>query len=41
MSTDAIVLLKADHQEIRKHFRKFDKAGENSSREGQDRQQAH
>jgi hemerythrin-like domain-containing protein len=27
MSTDAIVLLKADHQEIRKQFRKFEGAG--------------
>ena len=28
MSTDVIVLLKADHQEIRKQFRKFEAAGE-------------
>jgi hemerythrin-like domain-containing protein len=30
MSTDAIVLLKQDHQEIRKLFRKFEDAGENA-----------
>jgi hemerythrin-like domain-containing protein len=30
MSTDAIVLLKQDHQEIRKLFRKFEAAGENA-----------
>ena len=28
MSTDAIVLLKTDHQEIRAQFRKFEEAGE-------------
>src|SRR3978361_742480 len=28
MSTDAIVLLKADHQEIRKQFKRFTAAGE-------------
>ena len=28
MSTDAIVLLKQDHQQIRKAFREFEKAGE-------------
>jgi hemerythrin-like domain-containing protein len=30
MSTDAIVLLKKDHQEIRKAFAAFEKAGENA-----------
>jgi hemerythrin superfamily protein len=30
MSTDAIVLLKEDHQEIRRLFTEFDKAGENA-----------
>ena len=30
MSTDAIVLLKNDHKEIRKTFRDFQKAGENA-----------
>jgi len=30
MSTDAIVLLKKDHQEIRKVFNAFEKAGENA-----------
>ena len=30
MSTDAIVLLKADHKEIRKVFSDFEKAGENA-----------
>ena len=30
MSTDAIVLLKADHKEIRKVFADFEKAGENA-----------
>ncbi len=30
MSTDAIVLLKADHKEIRKVFRDFESAGENA-----------
>lgn len=30
MSTDAIVLLKKDHQEVRKVFRDFEKAGENA-----------
>ena len=30
MSTDAIVLLKDDHKEIRKVFRDFEKAGENA-----------
>ena len=30
MSTDAIVLLKQDHQEIRKVFRDFQQAGENA-----------
>ena len=32
MSTDAIVLLKNDHKEIRKAFREFEKAGENAHR---------
>jgi hemerythrin-like domain-containing protein len=31
MSTDAIVLLKADHKEIKKVFRDFENAGENAS----------
>jgi hemerythrin superfamily protein len=31
MSTDAIVLLKADHKEIRKVFRDFQAAGENAT----------
>jgi hemerythrin-like domain-containing protein len=31
MSTDAIVLLKNDHKEIRKVFRDFQKAGENAN----------
>jgi len=36
MSTDAIVLLKADHKEIRKVFRDFESAGENAHvRKGQ------
>src|SRR6478735_4482220 len=30
MSTDAIVLLKKDHQEIRKLFTRFEKAGEDA-----------
>ena len=30
MSTDAIVLLKADHKELRKVFTDFEKAGENA-----------
>jgi hemerythrin superfamily protein len=30
MSTDAIVLLKADHKEIKKLFREFEQAGEDS-----------
>jgi hemerythrin-like domain-containing protein len=30
MSTDAIVLLKDDHQQIRKTFRAFEKAGDNA-----------
>jgi hemerythrin-like domain-containing protein len=32
MSTDAIVLLKSEHQEIRKAFRAFEKAGENAEK---------
>jgi hemerythrin superfamily protein len=32
MSTDAIVLLKADHKEIKKVFREFEKAGENATK---------
>lgn len=36
MSTDALVLLKKDHQEIRKLFRDFERAGENANaRKGQ------
>ena len=36
MSTDAIVLLKQDHKEIRKLFREFQSAGENATaRKGQ------
>lgn len=31
MSTDAIVLLKADHKEIREQFRRFTDAGENAT----------
>ena len=31
MSTDAIVLLKADHKEVRKLFRQFEAAGENAT----------
>ena len=31
MSTDAIVLLKDDHKEIRKLFREFEQAGENAT----------
>jgi len=31
MSTDAIVLLKTDHQEIREQFRRFEQAGENAT----------
>jgi hemerythrin-like domain-containing protein len=31
MSTDAIVLLKTDHKEIRKVFRDFEQAGENAT----------
>ena len=32
MSTDAIVVLKADHKEIKKLFRDFEKAGENATK---------
>ncbi|PUA80146.1 hemerythrin domain-containing protein [Nocardioides currus] len=32
MSTDAIVLLKQDHQEIRRVFRQFQQAGENATK---------
>lgn len=32
MSTDAIVLLKADHKEIKAVFSKFERAGENATR---------
>jgi hemerythrin superfamily protein len=32
MSTDAIVLLKGDHKEIRKLFREFEQAGENATK---------
>ena len=36
MSTDAIVLLKQDHKEIRKLFREFEQAGESAQkRKGQ------
>ena len=31
MSTDAIVLLKADHKEVRRLFREFEDAGENAT----------
>ena len=31
MSTDAIVLLKADHKQIREQFRRFTAAGENAT----------
>ena len=34
MSTDAIVLLKDDHKEIRTLFREFEEAGENASSQG-------
>lgn len=33
MSTDAIVLLKQDHQQIRKLFRDFENAGENAEKQ--------
>jgi hemerythrin superfamily protein len=33
MSTDAIVLLKADHKEIKKVFREFQAAGENATKQ--------
>ena len=32
MSTDAIVLLKNDHKEIRRLFREFEQAGEDATR---------
>ena len=32
MSSDAIVLLKADHKEIRRLFREFEAAGENAAK---------
>jgi hemerythrin-like domain-containing protein len=32
MSTDAIVLLKADHKEVKKVFRQFEQAGENATK---------
>ena len=32
MSTDAIVMLKAEHKEIRKVFRDFEKAGDNATK---------
>lgn len=35
MSTDAIVLLKADHKEVKKVFRDFEKAGEDEKAKGQ------
>ena len=31
MSTDAIVLLKTDHKDIREQFRRFQRAGENAA----------
>jgi len=31
MSTDAIVLLKTDHKDIREQFRRFQQAGENAA----------
>lgn len=33
MSTDAIVLLKADHKEVKALFRRFEKAGKNATKE--------
>ena len=33
MSTDAIVLLKTDHKDIREQFRRFQQAGENAAAE--------
>ncbi|HKC28228.1 MAG TPA: hemerythrin domain-containing protein [Jatrophihabitans sp.] len=33
MSTDAIVLLKEDHKEVKKLFRRFEAAGENATQE--------
>jgi hemerythrin superfamily protein len=33
MSTDAIVLLKNDHKEVKKLFRQFEKAGENATQQ--------
>jgi hemerythrin superfamily protein len=35
MSTDAIVMLKADHKEVKKVFRDFEKAGDNEKAKGQ------
>ena len=35
MSTDAIVLLKADHKEVKKVFRDFERAGEDERAKGQ------
>jgi hemerythrin-like domain-containing protein len=35
MSTDAIVLLKADHKEVQRVFRNFEKAGEDEKTKGQ------
>ena len=35
MSTDAIVLLKADHKEVKKVFRDFERAGDNQRLKGQ------
>lgn len=34
MSTDAIVLLKQDHKEVRKLFKDFENAGENAAVDG-------
>lgn len=36
MSTDAIVLLKEDHQEVRKVFREFERAGDNALKRKQE-----
>ena len=36
MSTDAIMLLKADHKELRRLFREFDQAGERAVRKKDD-----
>ena len=36
MSTDAIVLLKADHKEIKRLFREFESAGERATKKKAD-----